>query len=150
LTVEIKKEDPGMAGVLLKGEIKLHKRLSRFDSALNGVTGLVYYALDAPSGALDSLISFFAEAFGLLLEVIGGVFQVISCVFDTLAKLFARFGAGLGSVEKSDCGPCCHAYAEGQPVVFCAHFLSYLVIRLYFAFGWIRGECDWLAFICLE
>jgi hypothetical protein len=130
----------------LKGEIKLHKRLSGFDSALNDVTGLVYYAVDSASGALDSFVSFFAEALGLLLEVVGGIFEIVPCILDSLAKLLARLGAGLRSVEKSDGGACCYADPECQPIVFCAHVGRYLFALFDYLLVWIPEDEDWLVY----
>src|ERR1700744_1232671 len=111
-------------GFWVSGPAELDERLGGFDRALDDVASLVDGILDMATSALDGLFGLFAKVLCLFLEVVGGVFEIVACVFDSLAELLAGFDPGLGSVEKSDGRSCGDADAEGEPVVFCAHFDS--------------------------
>src|ERR1700760_1998858 len=102
--------NPGLPGVWFDASLvrkdELDERLGGFDGALDDVAGLVDGVLDVTASALDGFFGLFAEALCLLFEIVRGVFEVVSCVLDSLAELLAGLDPGLGSVEKSDGRSC--------------------------------------------
>jgi hypothetical protein len=135
---------------------ELNEGLCGLDCALDDVSGFVNRVINLTFCAFDCLLGFVTEALRLSLQIVSGIFKVITSVFSSLAKLLAGLGAGLWSVEESDCGSCADANAEGEPIILCTHS-KYLVkefasqffcfSRCAFLTDWIRLHRDWLVFL---
>ena len=98
--------------------------MDAFDGTGDGIGGLFDGIGDLAAGALEGLLCFLAEGFGLLLEVGGGVLEIVDAVVEVAAQLAAGLDARLGCVEKSDGGTRGYAQAKRDPDCFCTHTIS--------------------------
>ncbi len=91
------------------------------DCASYDVAGAVDGRLDFFASALEGFFGFAGEAFGLFLEIVASLFEIVSGFGDAFTELLASLGTGLRGVEEGDGCPCGDSDAEGEPVIFCAH-----------------------------
>ena len=89
--------------------------MCRFHGTLEDVAGFVDGVSYLATASFDGFLLLFAETLCLLLEVVGGIFEIVPCILNSLAELFAGLSPCLWSVEQSDCGTCGYTDAEGEP-----------------------------------
>jgi hypothetical protein len=117
--------------------------LDAFDGTGDGIGGLFDGIGDLAAGALEGLLCFLAEGFGLLLEVGGGILEIVDAVVEVSAQLAAGFYAGLRGVEKRDGRTGGNAQAKSDPDSFCTHNVS-SAGRYQPPEGEIQWGADWL------
>src|ERR1700730_13011244 len=58
---------------------------------------------------------------GVFAEIVAGVLDVVTCVFQVTSKLLAGFFTGLGSINESGGRAGCDSEGENCPVTNCVH-----------------------------